>query len=264
MQLPIYQVDAFTESVFGGNPAAVVPLEQWLPDELMQRIAAENNQSETAFLVGGNGRYQLRWFTPTFEIDLCGHATLAAAYVLFEHKGEKSNSIMFETQSGELIVTRQGDLLGMDFPARPAVHCDAPALLFDAIGKEPLTIYKAREYMCVYPHEEDILALTPNSALFQKVDCFGVVVTAPSNDSACDFVSRYFYYEDGVKEDPVTGSAHCTLIPYWAEQLDKQMLFAKQVSHRGGELVCELKGNRVRISGKAVLYMQGQITTDQE
>ena len=257
MKLEIYQVDAFTKKIFGGNPAAICPLDEWLDAELMQKIALENNLSETAFFVRREDFYELRWFTPTFEIDLCGHATLASAYVLFNLLGETADILKFETKSGLLTVEKQDDLLVLDFPARPAVECEAPEGLVEAIGKQPKEILKSRDYLMVYESEDEVLALNPDFAGLLKIDAHAVIVTAKGERS--DFVSRFFAPEVGVFEDPVTGSAHCTLIPYWAGKLGKTELFARQISARGGELFCELRGDRVKIGGHATLYLKGEI-----
>ena len=257
MNLTIYQVDAFTREVFKGNPAAVCPLAEWLDAGLMQKIALENNLSETAFFVRQGDVYELRWFTPTFEIDLCGHATLASAYVLFEILGANEKVLKFQTKSGLMTVEREGDLLALDFPSRPATSCDIPEGLIAAIGKQPQEVLRSRDYLMVYETEEEVRSLAPNFAEILKLDTHAVIVTAKGGDS--DFVSRFFAPEVGVFEDPVTGSAHCALIPYWAEKLGKNEFFARQVSARGGELFCELKGDRVRIGGHAVLYLKGEI-----
>ena len=257
MKLNVFQVDAFTRSAFGGNPAAVVPLEAWLADETMQSIALENNLSETAFFVRVDDGYELRWFTPTFEIDLCGHATLATAFVIFTILGSEEKVLNFETKSGLLTVEKVGERLVLDFPSRPATTCEVPAGLIDAIGKEPKEILRSRDYLLVYETEADILAIEPNFAELLKINTHAVIVTAQGDSS--DFVSRFFAPEVGVFEDPVTGSAHCTLIPYWAEKLGKTEMFARQVSARGGELFCELKGDRVKIGGNATLYLKGEI-----
>jgi PhzF family phenazine biosynthesis protein len=255
--LDIYQVDAFTSRPFAGNPAAVVPLEAWLPDATMLNIAAENNLAETAFFVKKDGGYELRWFTPTVEMDLCGHATLASAHVLFELLGETADVLKFQTKSGLLTVETDGDLLVLDFPSRPAVGSEIPKGLIEAIGRQPKEVLKSRDYMLVYESEEDIRAIKPNFAALLEIPAHAVIVTAKGTD--CDFVSRFFAPEVGVFEDPATGSAHCTLIPYWAEKLGKTELFARQLSARGGELFCKLNGDRVKIGGKAVLYMKGEI-----
>ena len=262
MNLEIFQVDAFTKEVFGGNPAAVCPLDAWLPDKTMQQIAAENNLAETAFFVKNGDGYDLRWFTPTVEMDLCGHATLASAHILYEVLGESSDVLKFQTRSGGLTVEKNDDLLVLDFPSRPAVECEMPDGLIEAIGKTPREVLKSRDYVMVYESEDDVRAIRPDFAAMLKIPALklpahGVIVTAPGQDS--DFVSRFFAPEVGVFEDPVTGSSHCTLIPYWAEKLGKTKLFARQVSARGGELFCELVGDRVKIGGNAVLYLKGEI-----
>ncbi len=259
MRVPIYQVDAFASRLFTGNPAAVCPLDRWLDDATMQAIAGENNLAETAFYVpAGEGKFGLRWFTPTVEVDLCGHATVATAHVIFEIRREvNGDAIAFESKSGELRVTREGDLLALDFPSRPPGEIAVDARLADALGAAPSKIIGARDYLCVYETEEQVRALAPNMDQLSRVDRFAVIVTAPGRD--CDFVSRFFAPSKGVPEDPVTGSAHCTLIPYWAERLKKTKLHARQLSKRGGELWCELRGDRVKIAGRAVKYLEGSI-----
>ena len=258
MNLTIYQVDAFTKEVFRGNPAAICPPENWLEAELMQRIALENNLSETAFFVKNRDVYEIRWFTPTFEIDLCGHATLASAFVIFEVLKLEEKLIKFHShKSGELSVEKQGDVLILDFPSRPVSPADAPNGLIEAIGKQPKEIFKARDYFLVYETEQEILDIAPDFTALLKIDAHGFIVTAKGETS--DFVSRFFAPEVGVFEDPVTGSAHCNLIPFWAQRLGKTKLFGRQISARGGELFCELKGERVKIGGNAVLYLKGEI-----
>ena len=257
MHLSIFQVDAFTKKTFGGNPAAICPLDEWLDAETMQRIALENNLSETAFFVKNQDVYDLRWFTPTFEIDLCGHATLASAFVLFELLGAKENILRFQTKSGILTVEKENDLLVLDFPSRPAESCEIPENLVEAIGRAPKEVLKSRDYLMVYESEDEVREINPNFAELLKIDTHAVIVTAKGNES--DFVSRFFAPEVGVFEDPVTGSAHCTLIPYWAEKLGKEQFYAKQISARGGELFCKLKGDRVKIGGNATLYLKGEI-----
>ena len=258
MNLTIYQVDAFAKEVFRGNPAAICPLENWLEAELMQRIALENNLSETAFFVKNGGVYEIRWFTPTYEIDLCGHATLASAFVIFECLKLEEKLIKFHShKSGELSVEKQGDVLILDFPSRPVSPADAPNGLIEAIGKQPKEIFKARDYFLVYENEQEILDIAPDFTALLKIDAHGFIVTAKGETS--DFVSRFFAPEVGVFEDPVTGSAHCNLIPFWASKLGKTELFGKQISARSGELFCELKGDRVKIGGTAVLYLKGEI-----
>ena len=257
MRIPYYHVDAFASSRFTGNPAGVCPLSSWLPDETLQEIAAENNLSETAFFVGRQGAYELRWFTPTTEVDLCGHATLAAASVIFRHLGYAGEKVRFSSRSGELAVERSGDLLVLDFPARPGAPCPTPPALSEALGREPLEVWQARDYVAVYATPEEIVALRPDMALLGELDCLGTIVTAPGVE--VDFVSRFFAPAVGIPEDPVTGSAHCTLVPYWAGRLGRQRLTARQLSARGGELYCELAGERVRIGGRAVTYLTGEI-----
>jgi len=257
MKLPIYQVDAFTKKVFAGNPAAVVPLPDWLPDNTLQAIAAENNLSETAFIVKKEGGYDLRWFTPVMEVDLCGHATLASAFVLFDILGSADKSITFSTKSGKLTVTNEGNLLTMDFPSRPPVPCPTPADLIDGLGKVPIELLRSRDYFAVFSTEQEIKSLTPDFTALARLDCTGITVTARSTH--VDFVSRFFAPQAGIPEDPVTGSAHCSLIPYWAEKLGKKKLHALQVSARGGELFCEDMGERVKISGNAVVFFSGML-----
>jgi PhzF family phenazine biosynthesis protein len=257
MKLDIYQVDAFTREIFKGNPAAVVPLEKWLPAETMLAIAAENNLAETAFFVKEGDAFGLKWFTPEIEMDLCGHATLASAYVLWQELGVEGDTLNFETKSGTLTVTREGELMVMDFPARPAEATDAPEGFADALSAVPQTVLKSRDYLAVYGSEAEVLALRPDFRAITELGVHAVIVTAPGDTS--DFVSRFFAPSVGVDEDPVTGSAHCTLIPYWAERFEKNELYALQVSKRGGELFCELRGDRVKKAGNAVLYMKGEI-----
>ena len=257
-RIPIFQVDAFTDEVFSGNPAAVCPLDDWLPDDKLQAIATENNLSETAYFVRNGDGYQLRWFTPGCEVDLCGHATLASAYVLFHELGEHSDILRFQTKSGELRVLRRGDLLALDFPARPPVPVEPDPNLIPALrGPKPQAVLGARDYLVRYETEEQVRNLRPDLEQLKNVDRFAVIVTAPGKD--CDFVSRFFAPAKGVPEDPVTGSAHCTLVPYWAEQLGKTSLHAKQVGRRGGELFCKMNGARVELAGHAALFLRGSI-----
>jgi len=261
MRLPLYQVDAFAGDLFGGNPAAVCPLERWLPQATMQAIAAENNLSETAFFVREGDGYALRWFTPTVEVDLCGHATLAAGLIVMRFLEPKLNIVSFRTlKAGTLSVMRKADMLAMDFPARPAAPTEAPAGLLKALGGTPREILRARDYLVVYDTAADIAALKPDFATLAGVkDCWAAIVTAPGEDGV-DFVSRFFAPAQGVPEDPATGSSHCTLTPYWAERLGKTTLEARQLSRRGGSLRCTLNGARVTIAGSAVLYLEGQIS----
>jgi PhzF family phenazine biosynthesis protein len=258
MNLTIYQVDAFTKEVFKGNPAAVCPLEEWIDEGLMQRIALENNLAETAFFVKKGDVYEIRWFTPVAEIDLCGHATLASGFVLFELLKAEDSFVRFHShKSGELTVEKKGDVLVLDFPSRPVAPVEIPDGLIEAIGKEPVEVFKARDYFLVYETEQDVADIKPDFSALLKIPTHAVIVTA-KGDSA-DFVSRFFAPEVGIPEDPVTGSAHCNLIPYWAEKLGKTEMFARQISARGGELFCELAGDRVKIGGNAALYLKGEI-----
>ena len=258
MKIPIFQVDAFTDKQFKGNPAAVCPLEEWLPESVMQNIAMENNLAETAFIVKKGDSYQIKWFTPESEIDLCGHATLAAAYVINKYIDNKKEKIEFQSVSGKLIVSRTGDVFSMLFPSRPAKAADLSNLFLKALGKQPIEVYKARDYLLVYKSEDDIKNIYPDMELLKKIDAFAVIVTAPGDE--VDFVSRFFAPGAGISEDPVTGSAHCTLIPYWADRLNKKELKARQLSRRGGNLICKLHNqNKVLIAGKAVSYLEGYI-----
>jgi PhzF family phenazine biosynthesis protein len=257
MKIPLYQVDAFTDKVFGGNPAAVCPLETWLDTSLMQDIAAENNLSETAFYVKAGDHFEIRWFTPRIEIDLAGHPTLAAAHVIFNHTDYNKSEIIFHSSGGELIVKKSDGLILMDFPARPPEPVKTPDILAKALGLEPVTVWKARDYLALYPSEEDILSVKPKFDLLAELDCLGIIITARGNQS--DFVSRFFAPRAGIDEDPVTGSAHTTLIPYWAKKLNKNSLHAFQLSERKGELFCEHMEDRVKIGGYAVTYLQGTI-----
>ncbi len=262
MPTPIFIVDAFTSRVFGGNPAAVVPLERWPADRTLQAIAAENNLSETAFFVpaGSDSRcdYHLRWFTPRLEMDLCGHATLAAAHVLWRHLGCPLERIRFASAGGELCVTRESERLALDFPARPAEPIACPPELVAALGAQPVELRAARDWLAVFASESDVRGLQPDFTALAGLDTFGVIVSA-AGDRA-DFVSRFFAPRAGVDEDPVTGSAHCTLIPYWSERLGKPELHAQQISARGGELYCRHRGDRVDIAGLAVTYSCGALS----
>jgi PhzF family phenazine biosynthesis protein len=258
MRIPFYHVDAFASRPFEGNPAAVCPLESWLPDAKLQAIAAEHNLSETAFYVAQGDHYDLRWFTPEVEIELCGHATVATAHVILSVRGEsKASRLVFQSKSGELGVDRDDNLYTLDFPSRPPQACAVPPNLAKALGATPKTVLAARDYFCVFDSEDEVLALKPDMAALAALDRFAVIVTAPGTD--CDFVSRFFAPAKGVPEDPVTGSAHCTLIPYWAERLAKTTLFARQRSRRGGEIWCADRGPRVGIAGRAVTYSEGVI-----
>jgi len=259
MKIPIYQVDAFTDERFSGNPAAVCKLQEWLPDETMQKIAAENNLAETAFVVEKNQNFELRWFTPTVEVDLCGHATLASAYVFKEHLGYHSNEIAFKTKSGILTVVFGGDIMTMIFPSRPGNVVEAPIELVDGIKVQPLEVLKSVEdFMAILSSEDEVRKLNPDLEKLKKLDCRGTIVT--SRGINVDFVSRFFAPQSGIPEDPVTGSSHTTLIPYWSMKLNKKSMTALQVSRRGGKLFCENLGDKVKIAGKAITYMTGEIT----
>lgn len=257
MRIPYYQVNAFTGETFGGNPAGVCPLQEWLPDELLQRIAAENNLSETAFFIREDDFFHLRWFTPATEMDLCGHATLASAFVLFSQLGHTQDTVMFQTRSGLLKATRRSDLIELDFPSRPPVACPLPDDLLRGLGRKPVEVLKSRDYLAVFSTQAEVAALVPNMDLLSKLESLGIIVTAPGDD--VDLVSRFFAPRAGVPEDPVTGSSHCTLIPFWAQRLAKTQLSARQISRRGGRLHCRLLGDRVGIGGQAVIYSRGEL-----
>lgn len=261
MRVPLYQVDAFTDRVFGGNPAAVCPLPEWLPDSQLQAIAAENNLSETAFLVETETGYELRWFTPTIEVDLCGHATLASAFVICTVMQTTRTRVDFFTRyAGTLTVVREGANFVLELPSRPAQPARAPSGLLGALGgPPPAAVLKARDVLVVYNSVTTVLDLTPDMAALAAVDAFAVCVTAPAAEPGVDFVSRFFAPAAGVPEDPVTGSAHCTLVPYWAARLGRTQLEGRQVSQRGGAVSCRLEGERVYIAGQAVLYLEGMI-----
>lgn len=261
MKLPLYWIDAFTERVFAGNPAAVVPLDSWLDDALLQRVAFENGLSETAFFVRtGPARLHLRWFTPAVEVDLCGHATVASAHVLFRELGQQGDTVTLDSRSGPLTVTRRPDeKLELDFPALPTSPAAPSETLLAGLGRTPVHIENnARTWLCVFARAEEVRALQPDHAALARLEPGRIIVTAPGDD--CDFVSRYFAPDAGIPEDPVTGSAHCTLMPYWSKRLGRAALHARQLSARGGELWCEQAGDRVRIAGRSVLYLRGEIT----
>jgi len=258
MKIPIYQVDAFTDHIFGGNPAAVCPLNEWIEPSLMQKIAEENNLSETAFFVPKDNYFEIRWFTPKLEINLAGHPTLAAAWVIFNELNYPKNEIIFQSHtSGKLTVTKKDDLLTLDFPSNAPKKTEIFKEITKALGKSPKELFKARDYLVIYESQEEIANLNPNFNLLSKIDAHGFIVTAPGTKS--DFVSRFFAPFVGINEDPVTGSAHTTLIPYWAKTLNKNKLSAIQLSKRVGILQCEYLGARVKISGKAKLFMKGEI-----
>jgi PhzF family phenazine biosynthesis protein len=257
----MYQVDAFTNELFRGNPAAVCPLQDWLPESLMQRIALENNLSETAFFVPKGDQYAIRWFTPAVEVKLCGHATLATAYAIFRFLRPEADCVSFESKSGVLGVTRSGDMITLDFPADTVTRTPPLEELAHALGGWPLEFLKGRtDYFLVYGSEQDIADMKPDFTTLAHVPARGIIVTAKGSES--DFVSRFFAPQSGVPEDPVTGSAHTSLTPYWAARLGKKDLTAIQLSARRGWLKCTLAGERVRISGQARLYLTGEIETD--
>lgn len=260
MDLPFFWIDAFSDKAFGGNPAGVVPLDSWPEDSLLQTIANQNGLSETAFFVRtGPARAQLRWFTPAVEIDLCGHATLATAHVLFTELGQKESPMIFDSKSGPLSVERKGDKLELDFPSRPASPTSAPKALSAGLGRAPEMTFKSeRMWLCVFETAEEVVGLKCDAAALGTLVPGRIIVTAPGRD--CDFVSRFFAPDAGIGEDPVTGSAHCTLVPYWAERLRKNTFHARQVSKRGGELWCELDGDRVKIAGRSACYLKGRIS----
>jgi predicted PhzF superfamily epimerase YddE/YHI9 len=285
--MTLYQVDAFTDRLFSGNPAAVIPLEKWINEALMQNIATENNLSETAFFVPNANDFDIRWFTPAAEINLCGHATLASAYVLFNILGYKKPSLTFHSQSGPLVITREGGIISMNFPSwKPEKINDYPVELQKALGvKEIVGVYKSRDLLVELNTEEDVKMAQPDFTLIKKMG-YKIIITAPGNvsdrlpnasgrlqrpddtrdsnerpDASADFVSRFFAPTFGVDEDPVTGSAHSQLIPFWSEKLGKNKMQARQLSKRGGHLIVELKGDRVQMGGKCVFYMKGEIET---
>ncbi len=258
MILPIYQIDAFTNKLFSGNPAAVVPLEKWLDDSIMQNIAAENNLAETAFFVKEGDHYHIRWMTPTVEVPLCGHATLAAGFVIFNYLEKESNKIKFTSLSGDLFVEREGELLSLDFPANKPHSTERPKEILECFGQEPVEILCNGFYLfIVFDSEEFIRSYTPKFELIKKIHSSAVIITAKGND--VDFVSRMFAPNCGIDEDPVTGSSHTVLVPYWSEKLGKNKLHALQVSKRGGELFCEDLGTRIKIAGKAAIYLTGSV-----
>lgn len=260
MKLKQYQVDAFATRVFEGNPAAICPLDAWLDDDLMQSIATENNLSETAFFVPKDDGFELRWFTPDGEVDLCGHATLASAYVLFNILHYNRDRIRFSTRSGDLFVAQKDGLLEMDFPATPLQRRDIDAKLAAAFGQTPIELWSGADYVALFENETIIRNFDPDQLLLKQLDLRGVIVTAPGDH--CDFVSRFFAPKHGIPEDPVTGSAHCALAPYWAERLGKPVLQARQISKRGGDVGCEVIGERVLLRGRAVVFMQAEIFID--
>ena len=256
--IPLYQLDAFTDRPFGGNPAAVCPLDAWLPDDVMQSIAAENNLSETAFYVPEGDGYRLRWFTPAVEVPLCGHATLATASLILDKLQPGRASVAFKTLSGRLTVAREGELLVMDFPALPARETPLPDGFTDAIGVTPIKFLRAVKNMAVLKDEAAVRAVVPDFNYIKNMQGMGLIITAPGDDTDC--ASRYFAPHAGIDEDPVTGSAHCTIVPYWADRLGKSEIHARQVSKRSGDLYCRLAGERVFIGGMARLVVEGTFT----
>jgi len=258
MKLTIYQIDSFADKLFAGNPAAVIPLDKWIDDSLMQQLAMENNLAETAFFVPKGNDFEIRWFTPALEINLCGHATLASAFVLFNFLEYKKNLVTFHSKSGLLVVSRNGDLLNMDFPSwKPELITEYPSELLASLGNPEIAgVYSNREYLVELMNEEAVRRCTPDFSLMKKVDKM-VIITAPGKE--VDFVSRFFAPNAGVDEDPVTGSAHSQLIPFWSYKLGKDIMQAKQLSKRGGNIYCEQKGERVIMGGKCVFYMKGEI-----
>jgi PhzF family phenazine biosynthesis protein len=257
MTIPYFEVAAFTDRPFAGNPAGVCILDEWLPDDVMQAIAAENNLAETAFFVDRQSYFDIRWMAPLVEIDLCGHATVASAHVLFQHLGRSGTTIRFQSRSGELTVERAGDRLVLDFPAQPLHECESPQKLAEGLGAQPTAVLKGRDYFALFDREQDVAALAPDFGIIAELDAQGVIATAPGEK--CDFVSRYFVPRVGVPEDPATGSTHCALVPYWSKRMGKRTLHARQLSKRGGELFCEDRGERVGIGGNAVTYVEGRL-----
>lgn len=263
MQVDLYQIDAFTDKIFGGNPAAVCPLMSWLPDETLQQIASENNLSETAFFIPSTKQgidYELRWFTPADEVDLCGHATLATAYVIFNHINTDLETITFNSKSGPLTVTAQNNTLTMDFPIWTVQSCPNLPELNDALGQTPKALFKGKYWMALFETEQEIHTLTPDFAALKNINEIDfLIATSQSQQKDIDFISRFFCPKFGINEDPVTGSAHCITAPYWVNQLGKNTLNAYQASKRGGNVRCTVSENRVEISGQAILYMTGKI-----
>lgn len=257
MKLNLYQIDAFAKNIFEGNPAGVCPLDEWLDDNIMQKIANENNLSETAFFVNENNRFHIRWFTPSKEVDMCGHATLASAYVIFEILNYKKDEIIFNSKSGILKVTKDNDKFKMNFPIQEIIKCNTPNNILKAFETEPIECYKSMDYILIFENEEDILNAKPNLELLKDIDARGIIITSKSEKY--DFINRFFAPKYGINEDPVTGSAFTQLIPYWNTVFNKDIFIAKQVSHRGGEVFCKLKNDRVEISGYAKKYLEGVI-----
>lgn len=264
--LRFFQVDCFTDRPFAGNPAAVVPLPAWLPDDLLQAIAAESNLSDTAFFVSRGEVFDLRWFTPATEVRLCGHATLATAFVLYQCLGYAGDSVRFDTRySGRLTVTPMDDgIYWLDLPRHECEPADAPPELIEAMGGAPDEVRVGPNWLLRYPRAADVRALRPDMRVLAGLPDRGVIATAPGDEPGVDFVSRYFAPNFGIDEDPVTGSAHCMLVPYWTDELGRSRLHARQVSARGGDLLCEVDGDRVHVGGRAVLYLTGEIQLAEE
>lgn len=260
MKFPIYQIDAFATRTFQGNPAAVVPLSEWLNDDVMQSIAAENNLSETAFFVARESGYKIRWFTPNREVKLCGHATLAAAFVLFNELGHPEDTVDFDSLSGKLYVSRNNEVLTLDFPSQPPIRCETPKIIVSGLGQTPLECLRSEDFLAVFETEEEVASIVPDFNCLRRLELRGVIATAPSLEY--DFVSRFFAPKYGVSEDPVTGSAHTQLAPYWSQKMGKSKLSARQVSARGGNLLCKVVQDRVMISGRAIRYLKGDIEID--
>lgn len=260
-EIPIYQVDAFANRPFAGNPAAVCPLETWLPDETLLAIAAENNLSETAFFVRQGNAFDLRWFTPTVEVELCGHATLASGFVVLERIEPTWSQVSFRTRSGELVVKRAAGKWSLELPARPPLPTIVTGDLVEALGERPTFALQARDLVAVYDNADVVRRLKPDMARIAALPTFAVAITAPGSDADADvdFVSRFFAPAKGVPEDPVTGSLHCTLVPYWSSRLGRTRMRARQVSARGGELECTLADDRVELTGGAVLVLEGRM-----
>lgn len=256
-RLPFYQVDSFTHTLFKGNPAGVCILDAWLPDAILQNIAMENNLSETAFVLKNGERFDIRWFTPKAEVDLCGHATLASAYVLFHELGYPNETIHFDCMRGPLVVSRNHDSMTLDFPIDPPTFIETPELITQALNCDIVETLKAREYLVIVKDEQTLRDLQPNHDLLKQLDLIGIIVSAPGEKY--DFVSRCFYPKLSVPEDPVTGSAHCITVPYWAHKFDRSILNAEQISARSGQLCCELRGDRLLLTGNARLYLKGEI-----
>ena len=259
MKLPIYQIDAFTNSIFEGNPAAIVPLEEWITSKLMQKIAMENNLSETAFIVKAGHDYEIRWFTPVCEVDLCGHATLASAYLVLYSLEPNKDEVIFSSKSGNLNVKKEDGLLAINLPSAQNKKTDIPEILSDALGKQPLEVYESDDLMAVFENEADIKNLNPDFIKLKEIDTRGIIVTAPGEH--VDFVSRFFAPAVGINEDPVTGSAHTKLVPFWSSKTGKNELNADQLSQRTGKLICRNNKDYVQLLGNAKIYLKGEITT---